>query len=181
MIIQGGQGSGKTVLATSMIKALQKEVGKPNGKIGKIEASVLNQKDVAALLKKVAGGCLIIEKAGAISRETAVKLGTLLDSDNSGLFVIMEDTRRGIEKALSRDAGFAARFSEKINIPIFTSDELVAFARSYANELVTPSMRWEFWHFTTASAIFKSWIRRQPLQRSRILWTRQSPCRTGRT
>ena len=56
MIIQGGQGSGKTVLATSMIKALQKEVGKPNGKIGKIEASVLNQKDVAALLKKVAGG-----------------------------------------------------------------------------------------------------------------------------
>ena len=135
MIIQGGQGSGKTVLATSMIKALQKEVGKPNGKIGKIEASVLNQKDVAALLKKVAGGCLIIEKAGAISRETAVKLGTLLDSDNSGLFVIMEDTRRGIEKALSRDAGFAARFSEKINIPIFTSDELVAFARSYANEL----------------------------------------------
>lgn len=96
---------------------------------------MLNQKDVAALLKKVAGGCLIIEKAGAISRETAVKLGTLLDSDNSGLFVIMEDTRRGIEKALSRDAGFAARFSEKINIPIFTSDELVAFARSYANEL----------------------------------------------
>ena len=135
MIIQGGQGSGKTVLATSMIKALQKEVGKPNGKIGKIEASVLNQKDVAALLGKVAGGCLIIEKAGGISRETAVKLGMLLENDNSGLFVILEDTRRGIEKALSRDAGFAARFSEKINIPIFTSDELVAFARSYANEL----------------------------------------------
>lgn len=63
MIIQGGSGSGKTVLATSMIKALQKETGKPNGKIGKIEASVLNQKDVAALLKKVAGGCLIIEKS----------------------------------------------------------------------------------------------------------------------
>ena len=67
MIIQGGSGSGKTVLATSMIKALQKETGKPNGKIGKIEASVLNQKDVAALLKKVAGGCLIIEKAGDLS------------------------------------------------------------------------------------------------------------------
>ena len=68
MIIQGGSGSGKTVLATSMIKALQKETGKPNGKIGKIEASVLNQKDVAALLKKVAGGGLIIEKAGDLSR-----------------------------------------------------------------------------------------------------------------
>lgn len=135
MIIQGGQGSGKTVLATSMIKALQKETGKPNGRIGKIEASVLNQKDAAALLKKVAGGCLIIEKVGGISKETAVKLGVLLESDTSGLLVIIEDTRRGIEKALGRDAGFAARFSEKITIPIFTSDELVAFAKAYAREL----------------------------------------------
>lgn len=135
MIIQGGQGSGKTVLATSMIKALQKETGKPNGRIGKIEASVLNQKDVAALLKKVAGGCLIIEKVGGISKETAVKLGILLESDTSGLLVIIEDTRRGIEKALGRDAGFTARFSEKITIPIFTSDELVAFAKAYAREL----------------------------------------------
>ena len=135
MIIQGGSGSGKTVLATSMIKALQKETGKPNGKIGKIEASVLNQKDVAALLKKVAGGCLIIEKAGDLSRETALKLSLLLEQDTSGGLVIIEDTKHGIQKALSRDDGFAAKFSEKINIPIFTSDELVSFAKSYANEL----------------------------------------------
>ena len=116
MIIQGGSGSGKTVLATSMIKALQKETGKPNGKIGKIEASVLNQKDVAALLKKVAGGCLIIEKAGDLSRETALKLSLLLEQDTSGVLVIIEDTKHGIQKALSRD-------------------ELVSFAKSYANEL----------------------------------------------
>ena len=135
MIIQGGSGSGETVLATSMIKALQKETGKPNGKIGKIEASVLNQKDVAALLKKVAGGCLIIEKAGDLSRETALKLSLLLEQDTSGVLVIIEDTKHGIQKALSRDDGFAAKFSEKINIPIFTSDELVSFAKSYANEL----------------------------------------------
>ena len=135
MIIQGGSRSGKTVLATSMIKALQKETGKPNGKIGKIEASVLNQKDVAALLKKVAGGCLIIEKAGDLSRETALKLSLLLEQDTSGVLVIIEDTKHGIQKALSRDDGFAAKFSEKINIPIFTSDELVSFAKSYANEL----------------------------------------------
>ena len=134
MIIQGGQGSGKTVLATSVIKALQHEIGKPNGRIGKIEASVLNQRDVAALLTKVAGGCLIIEKAGGISRETAIKLSTLLASDTSGVLVILEDTNRGIEKAMSRDAGFASRFSEKISIPIFTSDELVSFAKSYAKE-----------------------------------------------
>lgn len=135
MIIQGGSGSGKTVLATSMIKALQKETGKPNGKIGKIEASALNQKDVAALLKKVAGGCLIIEKAGDLSKETALKLSLLLEQDRSGVLVIIEDTKHGIQKALSRDEGFAAKFSEKINIPIFTSDELVSFAKSYANEL----------------------------------------------
>lgn len=135
MIIQGGTGSGKTVLATSMVKALQKETGRPGGRIGKIEASVLNQKDVAALLKKVAGGCLIIEKAGGISRETATKLALLLESDASGIFVIIEDTHKGIEKALRKDMGFASRFSEKINIPIFTSDELVTFAKAYANEL----------------------------------------------
>ena len=135
IIIQGGSGSGKTVLATSMVKAIQKETGKLTGKVGKIEATTLNGKDAAALLKKVAGGCLIIEKAGGLTKETAVRLSLLLKSDTSGLIVIMEDTHKGIEKALAKDEGFASRFSEKINIPIFTSDELVAFAKSYANEL----------------------------------------------
>ena len=134
LIIQGGTGSGKTVFATSMVKALQKETGHPDGKIGKIEASVLNHKDVGDLLKKVAGGSLIIEKAGEISRETAVKLALLLESDSSGILVIIEDTHKGIEKALRKSPEFAARFSEKINIPIFTSDELVVFAKAYANE-----------------------------------------------
>lgn len=135
MIIQGGSGSGKTVLATNMIKALQKETGMLNGRIGKIEASALNQKDVGLLLKKVAGGCLIIERAGDISKEAAKDLSQLLEKDTSGLLVIIEDTKRGIQKALSRDEGFAARFSEKLNIPIFTNDELVSFAKTYAKEL----------------------------------------------
>lgn len=135
LIIQGGQGSGKTFLATSMIKALQKEIGKPAGRVGRIEAAILNQKDVATLLSKVEGGCLIIEKAGNISKETAEQLSQLLAQNSSGLMVILEDTHKGIEKALSRDAGFASRFSEKIHIPVFTSDELVTFAKSYANEL----------------------------------------------
>lgn len=135
LVIQGAEGSGKTMLATDIVKALQKEVGKPNGKVGKIEAEVLNQKDIAELLKKVAGGCLIIEKAGNLSREAAVKLGLLLASDTSGTFVIMEDTHKNIANVLAKDEVFAARFSEKIQIPIFTSDELVAFAKAYANEL----------------------------------------------
>ena len=135
MIIQGGSGSGKTVLATNIVKVLQNETGKPAGKIGKVEASALNQKDAGELLKKVAGGCLIIEKAGEMSKETAVKLAALLEQDTSGLLVIIEDTKRGIQKVLGRSESFAAKFSEKISIPIFTSDELVTFAKSYANEL----------------------------------------------
>ena len=135
ILIQGGRGCGKTVLATGLIKALQKEIKRPVGKIGKIDAQVLNRKDVAALLKKVSGGCLIIERAGEISRETAVKLSLLLESDSSGLLVIMEDTRVGLEQAMSQDESFAAKFTERIKIPVFTSDELVAFGKAYAHDL----------------------------------------------
>lgn len=135
ILIQGIRGSGKTVLATNLIKALQKETGRPNGRIGKIEGKSLNQKDIAMLLRKVAGGCLIIESAGDISRETAVRLSLCLESDASDILLIMEDTKEGLRKALGRDEKFAERFKEKIVIPIFTSDELVAFAKVYANEL----------------------------------------------
>lgn len=135
ILIQGGIGCGKTVLATSIIKALQKEAKRPNRKIGKIDAEALNRKDIAELLKKVAGGCLIIEKAGSISRETAVKMSLLLENDTSGLLVIMEDTRVGLEQAMSQDDAFSKKFTEKIIIPVFTIDELVAFGKSYANDL----------------------------------------------
>ena len=134
LIIQGDRGCGKTVLATDVVKVLQKEIDRPNGKIGKIEGATLNQKDIVQLLKKVAGGCLIIERAGEISRETAIKLSLLMENETSGLMVILEDTRRGIAKALAKDEGFASKFTEKLTIPIFTSDELVAFAKTYANE-----------------------------------------------
>lgn len=135
ILIQGGRGCGKTVLATGLIKALQKEVHRPNGKIGKIDAEALNKKDIAILLKKVSGGCLIIERAGEISRETAIKLSLLLESDTSGLLVIMEDTRVGLNQAMSRDEGLARKFTEKITIPVFTNDELVSFGKAYANDL----------------------------------------------
>lgn len=136
IIIQGVRGSGKTVLATSIIKALQEETGRPGHKVGKIDAASLNLKDIPQLLKKIQGGCLIIEKVGDISRETAVKLSLAMEADTSGLLVIIEDTRNGIRKALGRDESFARKFTEKINLPVFTSDELVSFARSYAKELM---------------------------------------------
>lgn len=135
LIIQGGHGCGKTVLATSVIKALQKVTGRPNGRIGKIDADALNKKDIQQLLRKVAGGCLIIENAGNISRQAAVTLSLLLEQDTSGVLIILEDTSKGIKKALTTDDGFAKKFTEKINVPIFTNDELVSFARSYSREL----------------------------------------------
>ncbi len=135
IIIQGGQGCGKTVLATSLIKVLQRETGELKGKIGKIDADSLNAKDIQGLLKKVAGGCLIIERAGDLTRESAVTLSLLLANDKSGILVILEDTSLGIKKALSLDDSFAKRFTQKISVPIFTNDELVSFAKSYAKEL----------------------------------------------
>ena len=135
LIIQGSQGCGKTVLATSIVKVLQMECGRPNGRIGKIDAEALNKKDLHQLLAKVAGGCLIIEQAGEINRETAVSLSLLLEQDDSGMLVIVEDSAIGIKKALSMDDGFAKKFTESVTVPIFTNDELVVFARSYANEL----------------------------------------------
>ena len=135
LIIQGSQGCGKTVLATSIVKVLQMECGRPNGRIGKIEAEALNKKDLHQLLAKVAGGCLIIEQAGELNRETAVSLSLLLEQDNTGILVILEDSAIGIKKALATDDGFAKKFTESVTVPIFTNDELVVFARSYASEL----------------------------------------------
>ncbi len=134
ILIMGGRGSGKTVLATDIIKAVQKSGSHPEGKVGKITGESLNQKDLSQLIKKIAGGYLIIERAGEISQETATRLALLMDQDTDGLLFILEDTRKGIEKALSQDANFAKKFTERIKIPVFTSDELVEFAKAYAFE-----------------------------------------------
>lgn len=135
LMILGGHGCGKTTLATSVIKVLQQETGKLDGKIGKIQAEALNQKDIGQMLKKVAGGCLIIENVGELTRQSAITLSLLLEQNRSGVYIIIEDTPKGIKKALSLDDGFARKFTEQISVPIFTNDELVTFARSYSREL----------------------------------------------
>lgn len=135
LMILGGHGCGKTTLATSVIKVLQQETGKLDGKIGKIQAEALNQKDIGQMLKKVAGGCLIIENVGELTRQSAITLSLLLEQNRSGVYIIIEDTSKGIKKALSLDEGFAKKFTEQITVPIFTNDELVTFARSYSREL----------------------------------------------
>ena len=135
IIIQGEQGCGKTMLATSFIKVLQKDGEQLTGKMGKIDAAVLNKKDVQQVVRKITGGCLIIERAGDIDRSIAAKLSFLMEHDITGTLYILEDTSKGIKKALSMDEGFASKFTEKISVPIFTNDELVLFAKSYSAEL----------------------------------------------
>lgn len=135
LIITGEQGCGKTVLATSILKVLQEETGFLTGKVGKIDASSLNQKDIKDVVEKVKGGCLIIEKAGDLNQATVYSLALLMEKDTSNTVYILEDTSKGIRKVLAREQIFTDKFTEKISVPIFTNEELVVFARAYSNEL----------------------------------------------
>ncbi len=135
IIIMGGHGSGKTTLATSIIKVLQKEIGKPGDRVGKIDGDKLNSKDIQKLFSMVSGGCLIVENAGDMTRNTAVTLSLLMANDTSGILVILEDSHEGIRKCLALDGNFAKKFTEKIAIPALTIDELVNFGEAYAKDL----------------------------------------------
>ncbi len=135
LLILGGHGTGKTTLATSIIKVLQQETGRIEGKVGKIQAETLNKKNVGEIIRQVEGGCLIIENAEELTRDSVVTLSLLLEQESSGLFVILEGTSKGIRKLMTSDEGFARKFTESISVPIFTNDELVTFARSYSREL----------------------------------------------
>lgn len=134
LVIEGASGCGKTMLATNIVKTLQQKIKKPSKQIGKINGDALNHKDVPALLDKISGGCLIVERVGELSRETEGKLNAYLDQHEGELLVILEDTKDHIAKALGRHEGFAAKFAQRITIPYFTNDELVEFAKTYAAE-----------------------------------------------
>ena len=134
IMIIGDRGSGKTQLATNIIRVIQKEANKENAKVGKISAAVLNKKDIIELFSKMAGGYLIIEKIGDLNRETATKLSLAMDQDTNRLIVIIEDTSAGIKELNIQNPEFVKKFSSRIAIPIFTNDELVSFAETYANE-----------------------------------------------
>lgn len=134
LIIEGGRGCGKTVLALNMIKALRKENVAIAGSVGKISAEALNKKNVLETVTKMYGGILIIEKAGMMTQETAESLSLSMEGATNGMLVIMEDTSSEIKKALALSSALAAKFGVKISIPVFTIDELVHFAKSYANE-----------------------------------------------
>lgn len=134
IIIEGGRGSGKTVLALNLVKALRKENISVAGSVGKISAEALNNKNVLETVTKMYGGVLIVEKAGMMTKETAESLSLAMEGGTNGMLVILEDTSAGIKKALALSLALAGKFGMKISVPIFTIDELVHFAKSYAAE-----------------------------------------------
>ncbi|RDU25065.1 P-loop NTPase family protein [Anaerosacchariphilus polymeriproducens] len=135
ILISGESGMGKTTLATDIVKAIQKDKNENTGKVGKVKGTVLNKKDIEATFRKMAGGYLIIEKAGDLEADTLMKMSAAMEKDTDNLLVIMEDDEASLKKLLELNNKFTQKFTERIQIPILNNDELVAFGRAYANEL----------------------------------------------
>ncbi|MBR1571196.1 MAG: hypothetical protein IJ655_00500 [Lachnospiraceae bacterium] len=134
IIIQGIMGSGKTMLASNLIKVLQNETGKLMGPAGKIDAEQLNKKDIAAVMSKVEGGSLIIEHASKLTEASMETLRQQMSLSSTHVLVVLEAEKDQVEKKLAKNTKFASMFTEKITIPIFTIDELVNFGKVYALE-----------------------------------------------
>ncbi|MBO6155633.1 MAG: hypothetical protein J6O60_09355 [Lachnospiraceae bacterium] len=134
IIIQGITGSGKTMLASNLIKVLQNETGKLMGPAGKIDAEQLNKKDIAAVMSKVEGGSLIIEHASNLTESSMETLRQQMSLSSTHVLVVLEAEKDQVEKKLAKNTKFASMFTEKITIPIFTIDELVNFGKVYALE-----------------------------------------------
>ncbi len=134
VLIVGRRGCGKTKLADSLVLAVCRDLNIPAAKTAKIIASDLNQKDVAAIVKKMAGGFLIIEGAGELSADTVDKMNRAMEFRTDDMVVILEDEKQDMKVLLDKYPEFAAKFTSEITIPVFTNDELVTFGKVYAQE-----------------------------------------------
>ncbi len=134
LVITGEGGNGKTTLAADIVKALQKQRGNTVGKLAKVEADSLNGKNLSAVIGKLGGGALLIERAGRLKTQTAVQLSHAMTRKTGGLLVILEDEKEEIRDLFIRCESLGAKFARTIEIPTFTNKELVAFGESYAKE-----------------------------------------------
>ena len=134
VIIMGGRETGKTRLISSLIPAICKELNIEASKVAYIFAEDLNGKSMADIVSKLAGGFLVIENANQLSQETADELDEVMNGNTKGMIVILEDEKIGMRKLIARYPKLAKKFTSMINIPVFTNDELVNFAKVYTME-----------------------------------------------
>ena len=132
--IMGRKGTGKTRLSEGLIKALCKEFEMSAAKFARIHARDLNNKDVAQVVAKLSGGFLVIEKASLMTDDTIMKLNQAMDFRTDSMILIVEDEKEDMKNMLESHPEFAEKFDAVIKIPVFTNDELVTFARTYAGE-----------------------------------------------
>lgn len=132
--IMGGYGTGKTKLSEDLVRAICADLKIPATKMARLDASVLNKKDCAQIVSKLSGGFLLIERAGLMYPETIEKLSQAMDFRTDSLVLIIEDEKVSMRGLLRNYPDFAKKFETVISIPVFTNDELVTFARTYARE-----------------------------------------------
>lgn len=135
VIIMGNKGCGKSRLADILVKAICRELKIPAAKIAKVTAEQINDKDVAKMINKLAGGFLIIENTNQLKAETVDELGKAMEFRTDGLTVILEDEKIGMRKFIAKYPKFTQKFTSTISIPVFTNDELVNFARVYTKDM----------------------------------------------
>ena len=132
--IMGGYGTGKTRLSEGLVRAICVDLKIPATKMARLDAAELNRKDPAQVVAKLAGGFLLIERAGLMYPETIEKLSKAMDFRTDSLILIIEDEKTSMRGMFHNYPEFAKKFETVISIPVFTNDELVTFARTYARE-----------------------------------------------
>lgn len=135
IIVTGREGSGKTRLSEGLIKALCKERQMEGAKVAYITAEKLNKKDPVAVVGKLAGGFLVVENAGNLKADVVENMSKAMEFKTNRLTVILEDLKPGIRSLQEKYPDFMKKFDSTIMIPVFTNDELVSFAKTYAKEL----------------------------------------------
>ena len=132
LLVVGRKGSGKTVLAVDIVKAIQKNRKLKQGKVGTAES--LNKKDVSHIIEKLHGGAIIIERASKLNKKTVLELNDLMEEQTGELLVVLEEERRPLDKMLALYPDFKKKFTSRLELPVFINDELVTFAQTYAKE-----------------------------------------------
>ena len=134
VIVMGGRETGKTRLISGLIPAICKELTLEASKVAYVFADQINDKNIAEIVKKMSGGFLVIENANQLTKETVEQLNKAMEFRTDGLIVIIEDEKIGMRKLIARFPKFTSKFTSMINIPVFTNDELVNFAKVYTRE-----------------------------------------------